>query len=82
MKQGKIGVEWLAQLSKEEQILFCKNRVNFGRNLSSSRSNLTIAQYLNDRFYSFSQFIDHGFVWTDTPEGQDYWASISRRPSR
>ncbi len=79
MKQSKIGIEWLAQLSKEEQILFCKNRVNFGRNLLSSRKNLTIAEYLNDQFSSFSQFIEHGFVWSSTPEGQDYWSGIASR---
>ena len=78
----KKGIEWLGQLSKEEQILFCKNRVNFCRNLTpsaTSKRNLTIAEYLNERFSSFVQFIDQGFLWSSTPEGQDYWRGIAGR---
>ena len=80
MKQGKIGVEWLAQLSKEEQILFCKNRVNWGRfSLATTFGKLTIAGYLSAEFSSFQEFIDYAFEWDKTPEGHSYWADISYR---
>lgn len=78
MKQSKIGIEWLAQLSKEEQILFCKNRVNHSRDRSSNRG-LTIGQYLIKDFDSFNAFIDRAFVWSETPEGHEYWLGVACR---
>jgi hypothetical protein len=80
MKKNKIGVHWLGLLSKEDQILFCKNRVNLGANHADHLPfyKLTIAQYLNTEFSSFTQFIDYAFSWEDTPEGHRYWADISQ----
>jgi hypothetical protein len=80
----KKGLEWLGKLTKEEQILFCKNRVNYKRpkdkaNIATFMCyKLTIAQYLNTEFSSFTQFIDYAFSWEDTPEGHRYWADISK----
>jgi hypothetical protein len=72
----KLGVEWLSKLSKEDQILFCKNRVNHRNRGEVTKRGLTIAQYLILEYDSFSQFIDHAFMWEDTPEGHDYWDGI------
>jgi hypothetical protein len=80
VKEKKLGVEWLDYLSKENQILFCKNRVNFGRFMyssSSSYANLTIAEYLGSEFYSIHDFINHAFEWVKTPEGHDYWSILA-----
>lgn len=80
MKKNKIGLHWLGLLSKEDQILFCKNRVNLGPGTADYLPSykLTIAQYLNMEFSSFAQFIDYAFSWEDTPEGHRYWADISK----
>lgn len=76
----KKGIEWLGQLSKEEQILFCKNRVNLGRfSLVTTFGKLTIAGYLSAEFSSFQEFIDYAFEWAKTPEGYEYWMQISLR---
>jgi hypothetical protein len=79
VKEKKLGVEWLDYLSKENQILFCKNRVNFGRFMysSSSYANLTIAQYLSSEFDSIHDFIDYAFEWAKTPEGHDHWSILA-----
>lgn len=66
------GVEWLGKLTKEEQILFCKNRVNHKR--PNDKEN--IATFLSYDFDTFEHFIDAGFVWSNTPEGYEYWATM------
>jgi hypothetical protein len=66
------AVEWLGKLSKEDQILFCKNRVNHKRPTDKG----TIATFLSYDFDTFESFIDAGFVWRDTPEGHEYWNKI------
>ena len=66
------GVEWLGKLTKEEQILFCKNRVNHKR----PRDKANIATFLSYDFDTFESFIDAGFIWIATPEGHDYWNTV------
>ena len=72
MKTNETGLEWLANLNKEDQILYCKNRVNHKR--SSDKDD--IATFLSQEFSDFKTFIDAGFVWRDTPEGHEYWDKI------
>lgn len=66
------AVEWLGKLRKEDQILYCKNRVNQRR--PSDKDD--IATFLSQEFPDFQTFIDAGFVWRATPEGHDYWDKI------
>ncbi len=73
------GVQWLGRLSKEEQIVFCKSRVNHRDGGAGSKRGMTIAQYLLCEFDSFNDFIDQAFHWEKTPEGHEYWAEISLR---
>jgi hypothetical protein len=72
MNPRETGLEWLANLNKEDQILYCKNRVNHRR--AADKDN--IATFLSEEFPDFKTFIDQGFVWRDTPEGHDYWDKI------
>jgi hypothetical protein len=73
------GVQWLGRLSKEEQIVFCKNRVNHRDTGLDTYRGMTIAQYLLCEFDSFNKFIDGAFIWQNTPEGHDYWSDIANR---
>ncbi len=72
MNPRETGLEWLALLTKTDQIRFCKNRVNHRRSTDKD----DIATFLSEEFPDFKTFIDQGFVWRDTPEGHDYWDKI------
>lgn len=70
----KKGVEWLAMLSKENQVLFCRNRVNVR---DFNQSIVPIAEYLNAEYPSFDAFLRKAFVWQLSPQGHDYWEHCS-----
>ena len=67
----KKGIEYLAMLSKEEQVLFLKNLNNI--------SNKKISTYLLGEHDSYHSFITGSFTFAHSPEGHDYWWGISIR---
>lgn len=69
------GYEYLDKLTKEEQVQFCRARVNHKRAMDTD----DIATYLMRDFADFGEFIDQAFVWINTPEGHDYWSEIYNR---
>jgi hypothetical protein len=73
-----LGIYWLDNLTGEEQVQFCKNRVNL-RSHSRIFQKETIAEYLLSEFDTFSTFIDSGFVWSLSTEPEGFWMEMSQR---
>lgn len=67
----KQGIEYLAMLSKEEQVLFLKNLNNV--------ANTKISTYLMREHDSYHSFLTGSFTFTASTEGHDYWWDISMR---
>jgi hypothetical protein len=62
----KKGSEWLKLLSEKEQQEFKENCINF-------------EDKMNHNTKSFEWFLMEAFVWSNTPQGSEYWCEISDR---
>jgi hypothetical protein len=62
----KKGSEWFKLLSEKEQQEFKENCIDF-------------EDTMNYPYKSFKWFIMEAFIWSDTPQGLDYWNEISKR---
>ena len=67
----KKGYEWIKMLSKDDQILFCKNLTNIGKH--------TISSYLLSEYDTFWNFIAAAFTWSDSSERHEYWSELANK---
>lgn len=63
-------------LTREERIKFRENSLNYGKTPTQ------FDFYLASEYDSLFDFVSNGFVWVDTPEGNDYWFRISTRTTQ
>ncbi len=60
-------------LTRDERIKFRENSLNYGKTPTQ------FDFYLASEYDGLFDFVSNGFVWVDTPEGNDYWFGISTR---
>jgi hypothetical protein len=70
----KTGRDFFDTLSATEQEQFKANFLSNG-----NRNKEVLLDYLRDEHNSMWDFIATQFVWSETPEGNNYWARISAR---
>ena len=63
-------------LTREERFKFRYNFLNYGKTPGQ------FDFYLASEFNSSFEFISNGFMWSETPEGNDYWFHISNRTTQ
>ena len=72
------GIQYLDLLNKDEQVRYCRNRVNHPHSLNDSKhAGKNIADFLNTEFVSFEEFVDQGFLWEQSTEGYSYWYEMT-----
>jgi hypothetical protein len=64
------GHEYFAMLNEVEQVHF---EINFAT-CRITEDNLSV--YLDDEYKHFNEFIGSAFIFSKTPEGNDYWKEI------
>ena len=67
----KKGIDYLKELTADEQVLFLKNISNIAK--------YRISLYLLNDYPSAEKFILSAFAFTLTPEGSRYWWDIVER---
>lgn len=78
----KTGIEWLAEMAYQHQVLFLKRLSETRASESVDRAKYAdqiwpIADYLNKEHDSLYHFILRSFNWEATPEGHDYWKQLA-----
>ena len=72
------GIQYLDLLNPEQQVAYCRNRVNHPHSLNDSKhAGKNIADFLNTEFVSFEEFVDQGFLWEQSTEGYSYWYEMT-----
>ena len=70
---NKSGYYYLSKLSRDVRKAFVKNIVWGNKNL------IPLTAILRSDYADMEDFIAFPFVWSDTPEGHDYWEQIDER---
>lgn len=70
MAQKKTGIQCLAKFPADVQEKFIVNLVE-----DAKRPN-NVGRRLTDKYENAREFLFCSFVWSETPEGHDYWQSI------
>ena len=68
---NKSGYYYLSKLSRDERKVFVKNTNQKNINL------IPLTAVLRSDYADMEEFIAFPFVWSDTPEGYEYWSRIS-----
>jgi len=64
------GYECYRAMSDMEQIRWKNNVV---------KAKLSISHTLLKDYYNFIDFVESSFVWSETKQGNEYWANIAER---
>ena len=67
MSDLKKGKDWYESMPLDTQILYLEN-------ITDDQLDIVYDMY----FENFSAFLSESFIWSETPEGYEYWLSISQ----
>lgn len=71
------GQHYYSQLTPEQQKRWKRNTETEGKKIGKKN---WINDVLNSEIKDMQEFISGSFIWSETPEGHDYWVSIIDNP--
>lgn len=73
----KIGFDWYASLTEEQQDMWFENFNNKIDELENKRD--CVETFLNHSFFSLEDFLMQSFLWDESVQGHKYWENLSFR---
>lgn len=70
-KRKKTGIQCLAKFPADVQEKFVVNLI------ADAKSPNRVVSMLSDKYDNAMELLSCSFVWSETPEGHDYWMSMA-----